>query len=518
MDLTFSFETMLPMWMWLPLLLLPLLLILKKLKAQNNQQLPPSPPKLPVIGNFHQIGELPHQSLWQHSKKYGPVMLLKLGRVPLVVISSAEAARDVLKVHDLDCCSRPRLTGSGKLTYNYSDIGFSPYSDYWRELRKISVLELFSLKRVQSFRFIREEEVALLMNSISESSSSASPVDLSEKMFALTGSITFRMAFGKRFRGSNFDNHRFEELVHAVESLVGGFTAAECFPYVGWIIDRLNGYHTKLERVFQELDTLFQQIIDDHLKPVETTKQEHVKEDIIDVMLKIERDQAESHESEAWLTKNHMKAVLLNIFLGGVDTSAITVVWAVAELCKNPRLMKKAQAEIRNRIANKGRVTEADIDQLQYLKMVIKETLRLHPPAPLLITRDTLHHFKVDGYEIYPKTLIQVNAWAIGRDPKYWENPEQFIPERFTDNSVDFKGQHFEYLPFGSGRRICPGINMGLIMSELALANLLYCFDWKLPNGREEHGINMNMEEAPGVSLTLSKKTPLILVPVNYLQ
>ncbi|KAL9420820.1 hypothetical protein AB3S75_038400 [Citrus x aurantiifolia] len=377
MDLTFSLQTVLPMWMWLPLLLIPLLLILKKLKAQNKQQLPPSPPKLPVIGNFHQLGELPHQSLWQLSKKYGPVMLLKLGRVPLVVISSAEAARDVLKVHDLDCCSRAPLIGSGKFTYNYSDIAFSPYSDYWRELRKISVLEVFSLRRVQSFGFIREEEVALLMNSISESSSSASPVDLSEKMFALTGSIVFRMAFGRRFRGSNFDNHRFQELVHAVESLVGGFAAAECFPYVGWIIDRLNGYHAKLERVFQELDTLFQQIIDDHLKPAETTKQEHVQQDIIDVMLKIERDQAESHESEAWLTKNHIKAVLLNIFLGGVDTSAITVIWAMAELCKNPRLMKKAQAEIRNHIGNKGRVTEADINQLQYLKMVIKETLRL---------------------------------------------------------------------------------------------------------------------------------------------
>lgn len=311
MDLTFSLQTVLPMWMWLPLPLIPLLLILKKLKAQNKQQLPPSPPKLPVIGNFHQLGELPHQSLWQLSKKYGPVMLLKLGRVPLVVISSAEAARDVLKVHDLDCCSRPPLIGSGKFTYNYSDIAFSPYSDYWRELRKISVLEVFSLRRVQSFGFIREEEVALLMNSISESSSSASPVDLSEKMFALTGSIVFRMAFGRRFRGSNFDNHRFQELVHAVESLLGGFAAAECFPYVGWIIDRLNGYHAKLERVFQELDTLFQQIIDDHLKPAETTKQEHVQQDIIDVMLKIERDQAESHESEAWLTKNHIKAVLL---------------------------------------------------------------------------------------------------------------------------------------------------------------------------------------------------------------
>lgn len=190
----------------------------------------------------------------------------------------------------------------------------------------------------------------------------------------------------------------------------------------------------------------------------------------------------------------------------------------MAELCKNPRLMKKAQAEIRNHIGNKGRVTEADIDQLQYLKMVIKETLRLHPPAPLLIPRDTMYRFKVNGYDIYPKTLIQVNAWAIGRDSKYWESPEEFIPERFIDKPVDVKGQDFEYLPFGSGRRICPGINMGLITSELALANLLYCFDWKLPNGREEDGVNMNMEEATGVSLTLSKKTPLILVPVNYLQ
>lgn len=291
---------------WLFVLLLPLLLLLKKI-VRHNQQLPPGPPKLPVVGNFHQLGALPHQSLKRLSQKYGAVMFLKLGRTPLVVISSAEAAREVLKIHDLDCCSRPLLTGTGKLSYNYLDIGFAPYGDHWRQMRKMSTLELFSLKRVQSFRFIREEEVALLIDSITESSSSATPVDISEKMFGLTGSIVFRMAFGKRFRGSNYDgNNRLPELIHAAESLAS-FSAEECFPNFGWIIDRISGYHGKLEGVFLELDTLLQELINDHLKP-ERTKQE--QEDFIDVMLKMEREQTET-VGEARLTKNHIKAVLM---------------------------------------------------------------------------------------------------------------------------------------------------------------------------------------------------------------
>lgn len=499
--------------MWLLLLLVPLLLLLKKIMEVKilKKQLPPSPPQLPILGNLHQLGTLPHQSFMKLSQKYGPVMLLKFGRIPFVIISSAEAAREVLKLHDLDSCSRAQLTGSRKLTHNYLDIAFAPYGDHWRQIRKICVLELFSLKRVQSFRFIREEEVALLMNSISQSSSSATPVDLSEKIFALTGSIISRMALGQRFRGSNLDNKKFEQLVHTTESIMGGFTTEECFPYVGWIIDRLNGYHVKLEKVFHELDTFFQKAIDDHLKPERRIEDQ---EDIIDVMLNLERHQTKS--DEAPLMRDHIKAVLLNIFLGGVDTSAITAVWAMAELARNPRIMKKAQDEVRNCVGKKGRVTEDDINQLPYLKMIVKETLRLHPPAPLLLARETISHFKVSGYDINPKMLIQVNVWAIGRDPKYWDNPEEFCPERFMNNSIDYKGQNFEFLPFGSGRRICPGIHMGLVTSELALANLLYCFNWKLPNGMKEEDVNM--EEAGGVSLTLSKKTALNLVPVNYLQ
>ena len=145
--------------------------------------------------------------------------------------------------------------------------------------------------------------------------------------------------------------------------------------------------------------------------------------------------------------------------------------------------------------------------------MVVKETLRLHPPATMLLARETMSHFKTNGYEIYPQILVQINAWAIGRDPKYWKNPEEFIPERFLDNSIDYKGQHFELLPFGAGRRGCPGIYMATTTIELALANLLYCFDWKLAYGMKVEDINM--EEIADLAVTTSKKTALNLVPVK---
>ena len=145
--------------------------------------------------------------------------------------------------------------------------------------------------------------------------------------------------------------------------------------------------------------------------------------------------------------------------------------------------------------------------------MIVKETFRLHPPATLLLPRETMSQFKINGYDIYPKMLVQVNVWAIGRDPKYWENPEEFIPERFMDNSIDYKGQNFELLTFGSGRRGCPAIYMATTIVELALANLLYCFNWKLPDGIKEEDINM--EEEAGFSLTTNKKTALNLVPIK---
>ena len=298
-----------PLIFWLPLILLVPLLLLFRKKSQAKKELnrlPPSPPKLPILGNLYQLGELPHRSLRQLSQKYGPVLLLHLGRIPVVVVSSAEAARDVLKVHDLAACSRPMLNGIGKLTYNFLDVAFSPYSEYWRELRKIYVLELFSVKRVKSFRFLREEEVSSLMNSISQSSSSAThPLNITEKIFSFAGSITFRTTFGKSFRGSDFDSDKFNELVHATAIVAGAVSAEEYFPGFGWILDKINGHNERVDRVFNELDSFFEEVIDYHLKPGRA--KEH--DDIIDVMLGIQKEQMEAGHD--WLTKNHIKAVLL---------------------------------------------------------------------------------------------------------------------------------------------------------------------------------------------------------------
>ncbi|XVF43874.1 hypothetical protein PTKIN_Ptkin02bG0075700 [Pterospermum kingtungense] len=179
---------------------------MKEKRKRRKGKLPPGPPKLPILGNLHQLGALPHRSLGKLSKKHGSVMLLQLGATPTLIVSSAETAREVLKIHDRDSCSRPALAGAKRHSYNFLDLGFAPYGYYWREVRKICVIELFSMKRVQSFQSVREEEVNLLINSISESATLSSPVDLSKEFFSLAASIIFRTAFGKTFQGSELDN------------------------------------------------------------------------------------------------------------------------------------------------------------------------------------------------------------------------------------------------------------------------------------------------------------------------
>jgi cytochrome P450 len=184
----------------------------------------------------------------------------------------------------------------------------------------------------------------------------------------------------------------------------------------------------------------------------------------------------------------------------------------MSEMIKNPRIMKRAQDEVREVFNRKGQVNETGIKEMKYLNSVIKETLRLHPSAPLLIPRECGETCEIGGYEIPVKTKVVVNGWAIGRDPKYWTEPESFYPERFLDSSIDFRGTNFEYIPFGAGRRICPGITYGLANVELPLAMLLYHFDWKLPNGMKHE--DLDMTEAFGI--TVRKKEDLRLIPIPY--
>ncbi|XP_022997809.1 cytochrome P450 71B26-like [Cucurbita maxima] len=492
-------------FIWVPLLFLcSSLLLLKSIRKEakpNNKLLPPSPPKLPLLGHLHLLGSLPHRSLSQLSKKYGPVMLLQLGSVPTIVISSAAAAKELFKFHDLASCSRPRLTGSGRLSYNFLDLNLSPYGERWRELRKICTLQLFTARRVQSFWEIREEEVGRLVNSIAQSSSSSSPIDLSDKLYSLTANITTRVAFGSIFSGGKLDDEYFQHVIRRAVAAIGSFSMTDFIPTFGWIIDRLNGVHGRLEKSFAEMDAFFQHIVDDRRNFKKTSKNE---ENIVDVLLRMERESSE-------VTQDCIKALIMDIFLAGVETGATTIVWTMTELVRNPRVMKKLQDEIRSCI-KEDLVKEIDLEKLEYLKMVVKETFRLHPPIPLLLPRETISPLKLNGYDVDSKVHLHINVWAIGRDPQSWTDPEEFFPERFIGSNIDYKGQNFELIPFGSGRRICLGMNMATLTVELALANLLLSFDWKLPNGMKEEDVDM--EEVDGLSA--AKKSPLRLIPVPY--
>ncbi|KAI3839589.1 hypothetical protein MKW92_041381 [Papaver armeniacum] len=288
----------------LPLIFLPLYFLIK-IKGNNKGNNPPGPPKLSIIGNLHQLGKPPHRILHKLSQKYGPVMHLQLGSIPTIIITAAEAAEKVLKTHDLDFCSRPPLAGPKRLTYNYLDIAYGPYSEYWKEMRKICVLELLSTKRVQSFAVIRDEEVSAMMDSLScTASTSADPIDVYKISINLLEKILSRAAFGKTFQNRDqVSDGRLQEILDDTMEALSGFSASDYFPSVGWIIDRITGVHRRIEKCFHDFDEFYQQIIDLHLNP-ERQKPEH--EDLIDVMLKIEKEGI----STIRLTNDHIKAIL----------------------------------------------------------------------------------------------------------------------------------------------------------------------------------------------------------------
>ncbi|KAI3950635.1 hypothetical protein MKW92_036972 [Papaver armeniacum] len=296
----------------LPLIFLPLYFLIKfKGSNRDNPEIkhnnPPGPPKLPIIGNLHQLGRPPHRMLHNLSQKYGPVVFLQLGSIPTIVIASAKAAEEILKTYDLDFCSRPPLAGSKRLTYNYLDIAFGPYSEYWKEIKKICVLELLSTKRVQSFAVIREEEISDMIDFISfVSSNSTDPIDVFRMLVNLTDKILSRIAFGKTFqsRDPSSDGSRLQEILYDTMEALNGFSASDFLPSVGWIIDRITGVHGRIEKCFHDFDEYFQDIIDIHLNP-ERQKSRH--EDLIDVLLKVEKDGM----STICITNDHIKAVLL---------------------------------------------------------------------------------------------------------------------------------------------------------------------------------------------------------------
>ncbi|KAL1079529.1 hypothetical protein V6Z11_D10G228200 [Gossypium hirsutum] len=359
---------------------------------------------------------------------------------------------------------------------------------------------ILRLKKVGYCISIREDEVARLVEKICRLSVDSKPVNLSEAMVCFSYSIISRVGFGKRYDEEGAEGSRLNGLLKESQAMFTSFSFSDYFPFMGWV-DRFTGFHARLENLFKELDTFYQQLIDEHLNP---NRLKPEQEDILDVLLQTWKDRDFLFD----LTLDHIKAIIMDVLFAGTETTAVTVIWVMSFLMKNPGCLKKAQEEVRDLIGKKGFLNEDDVQALTYLKAVVKETFRLQPAVPLLLPRETLRKCCIGGYQVPANTLVYVNAWAIGRDPEAWRNPEEFCPERFIGSSIDYKGLNFELIPFGAGRRVCPGMNMAVAAVELALANLLYKFDWEMPTKMNK--ANLNFDATPGI--VIHKKDALILL------
>ncbi|WMV53477.1 hypothetical protein MTR67_046862 [Solanum verrucosum] len=447
------------------LLFLSFLFLLRKWKNSNSQttkKLPPGPWKLPLIGSMHHIvGGYPHHVLRDLAKKHGPLMHLQLGEVCVVVVTSSEMAKQVLKTHDLAFASRPKLLVTDIITYDSRDIVFSPYRDYWRQMRKICVMELLNAKNVRSFSSIRHDEVVHLIDSIRSSSSSGEPVNFTERMIWFASSMICRSAFGQLLK----DQDIFIKLIREVLRLADqGFDMADIFPSYKFL-HGLGGVKKKILDVQYKVDSIVEDVINEHKKNFANHKISDDAlgggEDLIDVLLRLMKD-----KSLQFPINNHnIKAIIIDMFTGGTETTSTTTIWAMAEMMKNPSIFAKAQEEVREAFRDKVKFDKYDVEELKYLK-----------------------------------------------DPKYWDDTESFKPERFEQCPVDFNGNNFEFLPFGSGRRVCPGISFGLANIYLPLAQLLYHFDWKLPTGMEPR--DLDLTESDGI--TASRKNDLYLIATPY--
>ncbi|CAI0440758.1 unnamed protein product [Linum tenue] len=441
-------------------------------------RLPPGPWALPLVGNLHQMAlgsSLPHRRLRDLARQYGPVMRLRFGEVPIVVVSSAEWAQLFFIVF-----------------YGGRDIAFAAYGEYWRKMRKVCDVGLLGTGRVKSLHPVMEQEVCKWIHA--SISAAGEPINLSRSLFDLGCSINSRLVLGMSSLGQ-------EE--------VGVF-----FSLASQLLRRITGAHGELKKLHAALDAILETVINDHVTKRSAAKNiDDEEEDLVDFLLNLKEN---NEHRQLPITNSDIKAVILDLLMAGTSPWIAVVEWAMSELMKNPRMMEKAQKEVRHRFDGQGEIVvvvdEACINELQYLQLVLTETLRFHSPGPLNLPRENQETVVINGYQIPAKTKVIFNSWAMGRDPDHWTNPECFDPERFLHTSTDYKGHHFDLIPFGAGRRICPGMHFGTTIVKLVLANLLYHFDWELPNQMKPRDLDMSER----LGLDLRRKNDLVLVPIPY--
>ncbi|KAL6655503.1 hypothetical protein ACP70R_006329 [Stipagrostis hirtigluma subsp. patula] len=481
-------------------------------RSRRVYNLPPGPKPWPIIGNLNLLGELPHRSMHELSKRYGPLMQLRFGSLPVVVGSSAEMAKLFLKTHDAAFCDRPKFAVGKHIAYGYSDMLWASYGAYLRQARKIFATEVFSPKRLESLEHIRDEEVRVMLRDIraAAAASGHATVQLRHYLKMATLGVICRIVLGKKYIVEEEADGEggpppatspaeFLAMVDEFFFLGGVFNIGDFVPWLDWL--DLQGYIRRMKRSRQMVDRLLDRVLDEHNDRRHHEGEKFVAKDMVDVLLHLAHDP----NLEVQLSRDNVKALTQDLIAGGTDTSSITVEWAISELLKNPGHFAKATEELDRVVGRDRLVTERDLPNLPYIEAIIIETMRLHPVAPMLAPHLGREDVSVGGYDIPAGTVVLLNVWSICRAPALWDAPEEFRPERFTESKVDVRGQNFELIPFGSGRRMCPGYSLALKVMQLSLANLLHGFAWRLPDGVTEE--ELSMEET--YLLAVPRKVPL---------
>ncbi|XP_059643340.1 iridoid oxidase [Cornus florida] len=481
-------------------------------RLEELGRLPPGPRWWPVVGNIFQLGWSPHESFAKLAHKHGPIMTLWLGSMSTVVISSNEVARDMFKNHDVVLAGR-KIYEAMKGDYgNEGSLITAQYGPHWRMLRRLCTTEFFVTSSLDAMRDVRGRCIDRMVQFIEEAGGAGTNgIDVGRFFFLMGFNLIGNLMFSKDLldpkseRGAKFFHH-----AGKVMELAGKPNVADFMPFLRWLdpqgIRKKTQFH--VERAFEIAGGFIKERTE--ISGDENGCGKEKRKDYLDVLLGYRGDGVEGPPRFSWRTIN---VIVFEMFTAGTDTTTSTLEWAMAELLKNPKTLHKAQAELRSVVGPDKKLEEKDIENLPYLQAVIKETLRLHPPLPFLVPHMAMDSCNMMGYYIPKETQVLVNVWAIGRDPKTWKEPLEFKPERFLGpNMVDYKGHHFEFIPFGSGRRMCPAVPLASRVLPLALGSLLHKFDWVLADGIKPADIDM--KERMGI--TLRKAVPLKAIPIPY--
>nr|AGX93055.1 geraniol 10-hydroxylase-like protein [Vinca minor] len=467
--------------------------------SRRSQKLPPGPLPLPIIGNLHLLGDHPHKSLAKLSKKYGPIMSLKLGRITTLVISSSTTAKEVLQKQDLAFSSRSvpnALHAHNQFQYS---VVWLPVASRWRSLRKILNSNIFSGNRLDANQHLRCRKVEELIAYCRKNCQSGEAVDLGRAAFRTSLNLLSNTIFSKDLTDPYSDSAKeFKDLVWNIMVEAGKPNLVDFFP----VLEKVDpqGIRRRMTVHFGKVIQLFNGLINERL---DKRKSRGGYNDVLDVLL------TTTEENPEEIDRTHIERMCLDLFVAGTDTTSSTLEWAMAEMLRNPEKMKKTQEELAEVVGRGKLIEEGDVSRLPYLRCVVKETLRVHPPVPFLIPRKVVQDVEVCGYKVPKGSQVLVNAWAIGRDETFWKDALGFKPERFLESELDTRGRDFELIPFGAGRRICPGLPLANRMVPVMLGSLLNSFNWKLEGGIAPK--DLDMEEKFGI--TLQKAHPLRAVP-----